>query len=701
MKFRDAEHPDGAAKVTELHLSRNQLTVQSLEKLGEVIALSAGDMREFDLSRNRIEVCDDEQKELWFGFLVKFDRCYVLKKIDLGHNNLGIKGVEMLARAYLRSELDFVEGEVEELGTNGEEEDGTTVVDGVALKVNGHKENGNPGRSRSKRSPGKGKAKQNGKKNPHTHFDIYHWTNMMFLVGNSGAGSSSTGKSLSPADLKRFACTRGLRSVPFIILSSTSMTTGAAVHLASMILAHRGPEHLLAYLPGGKTPSLPDVEGRCNGLLWLPNDNLSDLGHKMLDSAETLREFTSEMNPEEDQLHREGKLPRDLEGVNLVDLMEQRRQHTKLNTEFTRVAKRARLEALRTEGVHAAQMWSAALRMIVVARTVLLDSAKRDAADEHTEPENEHEVQAQSQATAVESARAPVSDQGQNGELTTFSSPKNVSNGSASISTQSEGPVQSQPAAFSSNSAFLSSHGKRYVPFNYHSEQELSLPSYPIIPGSMQTALSDLPNDSPPDSSVANEPSFLNTTSGVRCEMNGYSTAAHTGLENGSTLVQSGLFQPGAAEFEANFPALDTSNNKGPPVVAQQTIEKKPATTPPQRKYQHQSGQGQGQSGNAQRKANARQSAPGLEQKQKQPEEKKHEERDWRYEFPMQVWRKIIAHSVDADGVLSRAQQERIIQYATDWKSIGAELRSQGAEKHQQVWKLLDTVNSFTYDCLP
>ena len=516
----------------------------------------------------------------------------------------------------------------------------------------------------------------------------------MFLLGNSSNGSSSTGKFPSPADMKRFACTRGLRSVPFIILSNTSMTTGAAVHLASMILAHRGPEQLLPYLPGGKTPSLPDTEDRCNGLLWLPNDHMSDLGHKMLDSAETLRGFTSEMNPEEDQLHREGKLPRDLEGVNLVDLMEQRRQHTKLNTEFTRIAKRARLEALRTEGVHAAQMWSAALRMIVVARTVLLDSAKRDAADEHTESDNEHEVQPQ--AAAVDSARAPACDQSQNGEHTAFSPPKHVSNRSVSISTQPEGPVQSQPAAFSSESALLS-HGKRYVPFNYHSEPELSLPSYPI-PGSMQASFPDLPDDSPPIFSIVDESSRLNVTYGVRCEMNGYSMAAHTGLENGSTLVQSGLFQPGAAEFEANFPALDTSNNKAPPAVAQQTIEKKATSTPPQRKSQHQSGQSQ--SGNVdQRKSNARQTAPGPEQKQ-QPQEKKHEDRDWRYEFPMQVWRKIIAHSVDAEGVLSRAQQERIIQYAMDWKSIAAELRSQGAEKHQQIWKLLDTVNSFTYACL-
>lgn len=152
MKFRDAEHPDGAAKVTELHLSGNQLSVNSLEKLGEVVELSAGDMRELDISRNNIVVRsdNDREKQTWFAFLGTFKGCYVLKKVDFGANRLGIAGVELLSRAYTHSDLDFFEEEDEE----------EVLVDEMAtMGVNEEKEND---RGRSKRSP-KSKAKQNGK----------------------------------------------------------------------------------------------------------------------------------------------------------------------------------------------------------------------------------------------------------------------------------------------------------------------------------------------------------------------------------------------------------------------------------------------------------------------------------------------------------------------------------------------------------
>ena len=123
--------------------------------------------------------------------------------------------------------------------------------------------------------------------------------------------SGSTEKTAS--DMKRYARTRGLRSVPFIALSNTSFTTGAAIHLASIVLIHKEPEKLLAFLPGSRIPTVPNHQGRCNGLFYLPNEGMGDLGHKLLDSAETLRQFTATMDPKEEQLHREGKLPHNLQ----------------------------------------------------------------------------------------------------------------------------------------------------------------------------------------------------------------------------------------------------------------------------------------------------------------------------------------------------------------------------------------------------
>lgn len=160
MKYRDAEHPDGAAKLTELHLPGNQLTILSLEKLGEVVELSAGDLRELDISRNQIEIHggDDKGKGTWLGFLKAFEGCYVLKKLDLGMNQLGIAGVELLSRVYMRSDLDFFEEEDQER---------IVVEEMAALDVN-EKEND---RGRSKKSP-KGKAKQNGTPLELNYFDI-------------------------------------------------------------------------------------------------------------------------------------------------------------------------------------------------------------------------------------------------------------------------------------------------------------------------------------------------------------------------------------------------------------------------------------------------------------------------------------------------------------------------------------------------
>lgn len=482
--------------------------------------------------------------------------------------------------------------------------------------------------------------------------------------------------------------------MPYIILSNISLTTGAAIHLTSMILAHRGPEQLLQYLPPGKMPPLPDIGGRCNGLIWLPNGDLSDLGHRMLDSAETLRQFASEMHPEEDQAHREGKLPRDLEGVNLMDFMEQRRQHAKLNVEYTRIIKRARIEALRAEGVHAAELWSTALQMITTSRMLLMDGSKRGA-EEQPESENEQESTA-----PAESFPEPVLTQ--DGELATSAPSNHTSISMPSSTLQTQAQTQSVTP---SNPVLGSNSSRGYAPFNCHAvEHESLLPSYPVhAPQSMPGAYPSY--DHAFTTGSVGGPWSLDPVSGILYDEQGRPVNTHSQeyIQTSdyeayvySTSVEEpmhkGPFQPGGATFDVNFPALSgSSESRGPglgsgPGPIEPPMEKLPVTPPQPQRAQQQRHQRQRSRADHANRTEKRTSIQGQEKP-----------RNLFHRLPLHVNCQIIARRAGAEGILSLAQQERLVKYATDWNSIAAEMRAQGAEEHQQIWKILDSVNCFIY----
>ena len=93
------------AKVEELCLKGNQLTVRSLRLLAQVIGQSALDIRDLDVSNNNIAVNSRQDAEDWGIFLTALDGCCVLRRIDLSNNILGSKAFEILARLYLRRRL--------------------------------------------------------------------------------------------------------------------------------------------------------------------------------------------------------------------------------------------------------------------------------------------------------------------------------------------------------------------------------------------------------------------------------------------------------------------------------------------------------------------------------------------------------------------------------------------------------------------
>ena len=90
----------------ELSLNHNRLTTQALAALTRVLQVSAGELRDLDLSYNVIEVNTDEEALIFERFLYSFSGCYTLRRIDLSGNELGPKAFEVLARVYGQQHIE-------------------------------------------------------------------------------------------------------------------------------------------------------------------------------------------------------------------------------------------------------------------------------------------------------------------------------------------------------------------------------------------------------------------------------------------------------------------------------------------------------------------------------------------------------------------------------------------------------------------
>ncbi|PYH46887.1 uncharacterized protein BP01DRAFT_337405 [Aspergillus saccharolyticus JOP 1030-1] len=517
--FRDQEHPIGLARVTELHLSGNLLTVQSLPMLAEVVNLSAGDLRELDLSNNDIQIVTPDDVRKWVAFLMSFQKCFVLRKLDLGGNALGRAGIEHLARIYMKSDLDFLESDAYEvIGWDGDEAEHLSGPDSTVeamgrLKLANAKEN--EGAPRSKKSPYKPKADQK-----HAPF-------FLLLV-------------YTHDELKTYACTRGLRSIPHLILTNVSMTGNSAIHLIAMLEIQRAPEPLLSYLPVvGKAVALPESAASCKSIIWRPNDELAPHVLRMIEVSEALQ-----------QLRDSKASDTSSEGAGEFDSATQQKLQGKLRIEFTRVCKRVRLEVIKEDGVHGSTIWSTALRMMLVSRALLLEDRDRPPDEDIDIPE-----------------RMPF--------------PQPV-----------EGPA----------------------------------PAVNVVTQHTRSA-------------------------------------------------SSGPFHPSAVSFDLQFPNLPSMAQGPAPVLCipagdvSDTVQSRkgpPPSQPP---------------------------APTMRRRPVRGSSKQ----DWRYDLPFQIWRRIIAEAVGADGILDLEQQGRIMHYASDWDVVAYGLQIKGAEVHQRLWKFLESVGCFTY----
>ncbi|KAL9122230.1 MAG: hypothetical protein Q9187_001211 [Circinaria calcarea] len=376
-------------KLEEICLRDNQLTVKSLVPLAKVIALAAYDLRDLDLSDNLISITTKEEAEAWELFLQSFSRCCVLRRVDLGGNALGPKAFEVFARVYGNEEpLDLLtttsphaEDEVAPIngsvGIDGFEQEMRRIS--MASEVDGFTSDTEDTSIRTPQSP---KRTRRGSTTPQKISPAKH------------------GNSASKTDLfHTFVATRGLRSVPYLILSDTHMTDTCALYLSYVIAVHHLPIDLLPLVPPAKAgPALQqldayDVNSGCLGIIYLPNTSLTTTGRKVLELSElarvgslnstVAREEMPEAETPQKQTSSARRASEALASPSSQAVASRRRSTVSVGTgeqttqrhtsgELDRARSRIQGDTLREVGPKSNDLWIKALEMLALARLLLL-----------------------------------------------------------------------------------------------------------------------------------------------------------------------------------------------------------------------------------------------------------------------------------------------------------------------------------------
>ena len=242
------------SRLEELYLSGNSLTTKSLPLLARIIRLASYDLKELNLSENCITATTNEELQDWEKFLESFRNCMVVRRIDLSRNKLSSPRVfEVLARVYSKHpSVDVTELDVGP-DLNFEQQDKPSEVSGRRKRALSM-EIADP------RSP------------------------------DASSRVSSSNLDLSQSRTLNRRC--GLRAVPYLILNNCSMTDSGALHLSYVLAHHYYPEQLMCQLkPGPIATQLGEYNHRthCWGLVYVPNEGLTDAGVKLLALAEDAR----------------------------------------------------------------------------------------------------------------------------------------------------------------------------------------------------------------------------------------------------------------------------------------------------------------------------------------------------------------------------------------------------------------------------
>ena len=387
------------ARLEELCLRSNRLTIASLQALTPVIEVSCSDLRDLDLSENQITISSDADVAIWEDFLISFKKCCVLRRIDFSGNALGDRAFEVMVRVYAKEEpLNFsLPSDLKE--AHYEEQSPTTEIGGVTRKTKKMSLGSNQGDHTVDEGHHKRKVSKQGHLPSCASYDM----------ADANTESVSPEKTSLPAlpvgPLLIHTTTRGLRSVPYFVLRDTSMTDICALHLSYIIAHHHKPSQLLTRVPPVKAGFHAqqlieyDTQSQCQGIIYLPNAALGNTGLKVLELADTIRDMPLDGTADEDAEGlctpaKSSAIPRRASNFHYIAplVSSSKRRQSLMSTEdilqaektiFThnvtnldRARSRIQGDALQEAGPLSNDLWRVALRMLCLGRNIQAQEKK-------------------------------------------------------------------------------------------------------------------------------------------------------------------------------------------------------------------------------------------------------------------------------------------------------------------------------------
>lgn len=181
---------------------------------------------------------------------------------------------------------------------------------------------------------------------------------------------------------------RGLRSIPYLIISKTELSDKAALFLSYILPVHPTPDRLLRYLPPTRPGFQAEILDRydhfsgCSGIVYQKNEQFTSMGLKVLELAEHIRDATLSSTstfPRSRQVSDTSNAPSTPLRSRRESLLPPTSYSPYINcgsgtvVELERARSKIQGALLKESGTGSIEVWRTALQMLATSRTILFD----------------------------------------------------------------------------------------------------------------------------------------------------------------------------------------------------------------------------------------------------------------------------------------------------------------------------------------